>query len=150
MKIILNEGLFTMKPNRSFRSEAFLLATLLVSLAVVAQFQVNTQVNQPLYSGGSLGSVQYSAGYTSNMLPSEVRYHTWKSGALPSEIQANALAVGPLSSGGRADYIPVTRSGWMVNSPPPYYTGSVRYSSPGAFNVNPAISTGHYMPARPF
>jgi hypothetical protein len=82
---------------------AFVLAAL-----AFAQYRVNTQannrVNPELYGGGAKGSMRYSANTT--LLPSEARYATWKSGALPSEVRMNYLATGPLAPSGSIAYIP--------------------------------------------
>jgi hypothetical protein len=89
---------------------------LLVSLLgafVLAQWQVNTQVGQvnnrvggELYGNNTIGTVRYSAQSQTTLLPSEARYATWRSGALPSEVRMNALAVGPLAPNGAISYIP--------------------------------------------
>jgi hypothetical protein len=80
-----------------------------VCLLCVAQYQVNTQVNNrvnpELYGGNTGGSVRYMMPQ-SQLLPSEARYATWRSGALPSEVRMNALAQGPLAPSGSVAYVP--------------------------------------------
>ena len=90
-------------------STRFGVAAGLLALAagVLAQYQVNRQVNNrvnpELYGGGTRGSMRYS---NSSLLPSESRYATWKSGALPSEVTMNARAIGPLAPSGSVAYVP--------------------------------------------
>lgn len=84
-----------------------------VGAFVLAQWQVNTQVGQvnnrvggELNGNNTIGTVRYSAQSQTNLLPSEARYATWRSGALPSEIAMNNNAVGPLAPNGAISYIP--------------------------------------------
>src|SRR5688572_33512360 len=93
------------------RAPAALAALGVVTLCVVcvAQYQVNTQINNrvnpELYGGGTGGSVRYSMPQ-SQLLPSEARYAAWRSGALPSELRMNARAAGPLAPNGSIAYVP--------------------------------------------
>lgn len=89
---------------------------MVVALAAVAlgQWQVNNQVGAvnnrvggELYGNNTnMGSVRYAAYSQRTVLPSEARYATWRSGALPSEIAMNAAAVGPLAPNGAISYVP--------------------------------------------
>jgi hypothetical protein len=137
----------------------FAVVLLLNAAVGVAQFQVNnavnTRVNNPVYGGGSTGSVRYSN--TSVAMPSEVRHAYWKSGAIPSEVRMNAAAIGPIPSGGSISYIPSkpswqeSRSGGSSYVPPAqgqsaFTTGSVRNAtlSPNSNQLltSPAIGSG--------
>ena len=93
-------------PNKR-RAAAGAIALALAALAL-AQYRVNTQVsnrvNPELYGGGARGSMRYASNTT--LLPSEARYATWKSGALPSEVRMNYLATGPLAPTGSIAYVP--------------------------------------------
>lgn len=92
------------------------VASVAVALATVApaQWQVNRQVGQvnnrvggELYGNNTnMGSIRYAAMTQTAVLPSEARYATWRSGALPSEIAMNARAVGPLAPNGAISYVP--------------------------------------------
>src|SRR4051794_21035251 len=90
------------------------LVVLLMSAIALGQWKVSNQVGQvqtrvggELYGNNpNMGSVHYAARSQPNLLPSEARYATWRSGALPSEIAMNAAAVGPLAPNGAISYIP--------------------------------------------
>src|SRR5580700_11318275 len=99
-----------------YQTRAALLALAASSVAVMGQYQfqnqidtrVNTssrapldrQIPNELYgNGGGNGSIRY-AGSQRSVLPSELRYTAISSGATPSEIKAQANAVGPLPPGG--------------------------------------------------
>jgi hypothetical protein len=90
---------------------AVIAVAVMVALGVlcVAQYQVNTQlnnrVNPELYGGGTGGSMRYAMPQ-SQLLPSEARNATWRSGALPSDIRMNQLSVGPLAPSGSIAYVP--------------------------------------------
>jgi hypothetical protein len=107
-----------MMTRRARHSQAKLAASLIAALAIAAialgQWQVNNQVGQvnrrvggELYGNNTnMGTVRYAAYTQTNVLPSEARYATWRSGALPSELAMNARAVGPLPPNGAISYIP--------------------------------------------
>jgi hypothetical protein len=84
----------------------------LAPVAARAQYQVDTGVGQvdnrvggELY-GNNSSNVRYPVPGHFRLLPSEERYARWRSGALPSEIEMNRAAIGPLSPNGELDYIP--------------------------------------------
>jgi hypothetical protein len=89
-------------------------SVVLVAAVALGQWQVNNQVGRvnnrvggELYGNNTnMGSVRYAAMTQTSLLPSEARYATWRSGALPSEIRMNALATGPLAPNGAISYIP--------------------------------------------
>jgi hypothetical protein len=66
--------------------------------------QIDNRVNGELY--GNNESRGKPAPYQTEVLPSEVRFARWRSGALPSEIEMNRAAFGPLTQNGEIDYIP--------------------------------------------
>jgi hypothetical protein len=67
--------------------------------------QVDTRVNGELY--GNMGNPdRYAVPQQMRLLPSEERYALWRSGALPSDIQMNRAAYGPLPPQGLINYIP--------------------------------------------
>lgn len=103
-----------MKPLVSTSAKLAWLVSLALAALVLAQWQVNPQsgrvdtrvnnrVGGELY--GNMGSVKYAA-YQTRLLPSEERYATWRSGALPSEVALGAAAAGPLSPNGVINYLP--------------------------------------------
>jgi hypothetical protein len=124
---------------------------LALSAALLAQQQVNTQVqtqvNPELNGRGMTNSVRYSNVPTSYALPSEVRYAYWKSGALPSEIQMNAAAIGPMAPGGPIAYVPPppsyqTKPATPIPAPQTFSTGAtIRYSAPSNSYTPPAYSS---------
>lgn len=111
-----------------------------VALAAVAlgQWQVNNQVGAvnnrvggELYGNNTnMGSVRYAAYSQRTVLPSEARYATWRSGALPSEVAMNAAAVGPLAPNGAISYVP----------PPSPVQSAMKMPSPQLYN--PAYDIG--------
>ncbi|HEY7089375.1 MAG TPA: hypothetical protein VH518_14860 [Tepidisphaeraceae bacterium] len=113
-----------MNSKNRFIHRLLLLAAALLAPALLAQWQVNNQV----YRGGAAntGSMRYGlqaqntmpiqSAYT--MLPSQVRYATWKSGALPSEVRMQANAIGPLAPSGSIAYIPPKPSYQMPKAAP--------------------------------
>jgi hypothetical protein len=88
-----------------------LAATSLLAVSAIGQGQVDTQVG-PVDNrvGGELyghnDSPARPRGYQTRLLPSEERFARWRSGALPSEIEMNRAAIGPLTPNGEIDYIP--------------------------------------------
>jgi hypothetical protein len=94
---------------RRAKAVIVLVVGLVTAALALAQYQVNTQVNNrmnpELYGGGTGGSMRYAMPQTT-VLPSEARYATWRSGALPSEIRMNYLQSGPLTPNGAISYIP--------------------------------------------
>lgn len=142
---------------------------LVVSALVVAQYQVNRQMNV----GGGPPSVRYaSSPYAQRvdqsaaaMLPSQQRYAVVRSGALPSEMRMNYAQTGPLAPSGAIAYLPPSSaayapqrsvtSGNVVNAqaarpitPMPGFTnpsaGSVKYA-PGPMyqsSLTPSSSLG--------
>jgi len=118
---------------------AVALCVLLAAVVALAQWQVNTQVGQvnnrvggELYGNNNIGSVRYSATPQQNLLPSEARYATWRSGALPSEIAMNAAAVGPLAPNGAISYVPKPSplQTAMKTPQPPLYTNNYSFAQP--------------------
>jgi hypothetical protein len=95
------------------RRRIALLAAAVLSalpLAASAQYPVDNQVGQvdnrvggELY--GNEGNRKDFANYQLRVLPSEERFARWRSGMLPSELDMNRTAVGPLSPHGELDYI---------------------------------------------
>jgi hypothetical protein len=91
---------------RSLRlAVSFLLAAGFAPVAW-AQFQVDTRTGGELYGNDNEGNPARFHPYQTRLLPSEERYATWRSGALPSEITQNRFEIGPLSPNGIIDYIP--------------------------------------------
>jgi hypothetical protein len=93
---------------------AGLVVVLALAAIALGQWQVNTQVGRvnnrvggELYGNNTnMGSIRYGSYTQTTVLPSEARYATWRSGALPSEIAMNARGVGPLAPNGAISYIP--------------------------------------------
>ena len=118
--------------------------------------QVNPQVNTALYGGGVSASVRYSSvGSTSVAMPSEVRYASWASGALPSEIRMGHASLGPLHPSGPLAYIPPPGPSYLpkpATAPPAatasaaYSNGSIRYSTPVAAPSNSYIAPKSVAP----
>src|SRR4051794_10421378 len=129
-------------------------ARLLLALAALAlagavawsQYRVNARVNNRVGGEmyGNMGSVKYQA-YQTNVLPSEARYATWKSGALPSEIAMNARAMGPLAPGGSIAYVPgpsaVQQA--MHLAPPRPAVGSSPFQVSGTLDRGPTPAAGY-------
>jgi hypothetical protein len=66
--------------------------------------QVDTRVNGELYGkNGGMGQLILPQV---RLLPSEERYAIWRSGALPSEVEAGRISAGPLTPNGVIDYLP--------------------------------------------
>jgi hypothetical protein len=127
-----------MNYSRRWIQRALMLgAALLAPALLIAQWQVNTQVNR----GGApnTGSMRYGLSAPAQMpiqsanmmLPSQQRYATWQSGALPSEVRMQARAVGPLSPSGSIAYIP----------PPPAYLAPKAAPTQGNY-VNTQVNLG--------
>jgi hypothetical protein len=66
--------------------------------------QIDNRVNGELY--GNNEPTNRTVPYQTRVLPSEVRFARWRSGALPSEIEMNRAAFGPITQNGEIDYIP--------------------------------------------
>ena len=151
---------------------AALVALLLAAACALAQWQVNPQVGRvnnrvggEMY--GNMGSVRYTP--QTNLLPSEARYATWRSGALPSEIRMNARAVGPLAPSGSIAYVPgPSPLQQAYKMPPPtlynpaygsqnkpiddqlrpqvgYAAGSVKYAGASSASI-PPVASGTWQP----
>jgi hypothetical protein len=138
-------------------TRAAVAASLLGAAGVLAQLapkaqsggQVNPQVNSALYGGGVSASVRYAGvGSTSVAMGSEVRYASWTSGALPSDISMGRASLGPLHPAGPMAYVPPPKPSYMPSpstSVPQavgkgaFDTGSIRYSG------SRASSTATYM-----
>ncbi len=108
-----------------------IVAILLSSVSLMAQYQVNTRVDNSLYGAANMGSVKYSNN-TSVPMPSEVRFAYYQSGATPSEVKMNMAAQGRITPNGAMDYIPNRASPGQSAYVPPsqgnlaYNTGSVQ------------------------
>ena len=106
--------------------------------ATQAQMQVNNQISGR--DGG--GSVHY----TNNLLPSEMRNESFKSGATRSEATLNARQVGPLSPSGNRAYIPPGQQpARAYNQTPDYSMGSIHNAPQGPHApINPALTHSSY------
>jgi hypothetical protein len=154
-----------MRNTRRFRLVTWTSAALVLPALLVAQWQVNPQVNRGGAPSASPGAVRYSTSLLSNSsvaMPSQVRYQAFTSGATPSSIRMTAAAVGPLAPSGAIAYIPPAPNyrtsapvaGNYVNlqaGPAPVASswsaypsasmGSVRYTPPTSFAPAPGISS---------
>src|SRR5690349_16580373 len=138
-----------MNPRRTFsRTLPAALALLAISLQLPAQFQVNNQVNNSLYGGGTTGSVRYAPASTSVAMPSEVRYSYVKAGMTPSQYRMNQSAVGPLPAQGAMSYINAKPSySWLDKPTPPAAKGSSAFTTMGSIKyATPAPTTALVTP----
>lgn len=113
--------------------------------------QVNPQVNTALYGGGVSASVRYAdIGSTSIPMDSELRYASWTSGALPSEIRMGYQSLGPLHPAGPMAYIPPPKPTYMPDpaKAPPKAAGSAAFSNTTVVNPRsmPAPSAAYVAP----
>jgi hypothetical protein len=139
----MTRGTGESQPRRAHFLRLVASACAVVATTALAQHRVNNSASNQI--GG--GSVHYGKPYSSRpyssqpqrqmpasaaLLPSEVRYNAWRSGALPSEIRGNIASVGPSPAGGRAAYIPPARQSYTSSSAGPLGNRVNTQVAPGA------------------
>jgi hypothetical protein len=100
-----------MRSSRLLAAAVVSVAATLCPVLATAQNQVDTTVGQvDPRVGGELYGHNAGTGILIlpqvKLLPSEERYAIWRSGALPSEVEAGRVAAGPLTPNGVIDYLP--------------------------------------------